>query len=799
MSLKNRFTFVVIALFVLLTFIHLLPLSLHPSRSVSETIDSLLNTWILSHVRHKSFSHPLKLFEANIFYPHPNTLTYSEHLLPQALISLPVDFIFRNPILAYNFVFLLAYFLNGYVMFLFVRHLTKSHLAGIACGIMFAFNTYNFNHISHLQLLHAWPIPLSFLFLHKYFEDGRLKNSVLFSLVFALQGLCCIYYGLFTISMLVVILPVFYLLYRKEVDFPFLAKLGLPLIFAASVLFVFSLPYLSLFRTFGFQRGLSKGADLVNYLAVNPHNVFLARFFNSLGRHEYFLSPGVAALFLAACFLLARRKLFRINTLILRWVVCVFSLINALVIVLIQWTGGFSLDLSLFRLSAHNVAKPAFTLYALGLLILLVGFLKFVFKPKEKASLGNRNVFLYAILFSWSLLLSFGSHFNFLGDSTSVLPLPFQWFYNYLPGFKGIRVPSRCAIFVIFSVVVIAGYGIKYLGERIKSKKFAVLASAALLLFLNLEYLSLPQRIRFVPIKQDIPLTYDWLKERPKEATILELPFRDPIGRDAIYMYFSIFHKKRMVNGYSGFFPPAIYYIRKMFRAFPSWASLDILRALSVDYVVLHKKMWKEIEARRVFQTLEKNFADDLQLKNKFQYSFKKPNEFSDTFGEDFIYQVVSPKEKRHEGDVIYQEIPPDFWEVTSNREIHLLPHLKDNDWETRWTSGRIKTSEDYLLIEFKEPIRVDKFALYQGEFTYDYALRIRVETSADGERWSTYHRLFSPGEFVLNLVSSPLHLVQNVNLPGEKIKFLKIVQFGNDKTFWWSAVELKIFEKAKS
>ena len=171
MSSKKKTSFWVLVLFVLLTFIHLLPLSLHPSRSVSETIDSLLNTWILSHVRHQLFSDPGNLFQANIFFPYSNTLTYSEHLLPQALLSLPVALVSRNPILAYNVVFLLAYFLNGYVMFLFVRYLTKNQLAALACGLMFAFNAYNFNHISHLQLLYAWLIPLSFLFAHKKTES----------------------------------------------------------------------------------------------------------------------------------------------------------------------------------------------------------------------------------------------------------------------------------------------------------------------------------------------------------------------------------------------------------------------------------------------------------------------------------------------------------------------------------------------------------------------------------------------------------------------------------------------------
>lgn len=794
---KRKPVICVCMLFVLLTFIHLLPLPLHPSRSVSETIDSLLNTWIISHVHSRLFSNPLELFQANIFHPHPNTLTYSEHLLPQALLALPVALILKNPILAYNVVFLLAFFLNGFIMYLFIRYLTKSELAGIACGIMFAFNTYNFNHISHLQMLYAWPIPLSFLFLHKYFGEGRLKDSVFFSLFFAVQALCSIYYGLFFISILAVMLPIFLLVYRKRVNISFLLKLAVPLGVAGSVLLAFSLPYLSLFKTFGFQRGLTKGADLIHYLAVNPHNVILARMLNSLGRHEYFLCPGLGALILAALFLWKKRSLFRISVRPLRWALYALIMVHSLVIGILLGTGGFSLDLGFFRVSAHNLAKPAFILFILSLFVLIAGLLRFIRKRDEKSPNADRHVFLYTVLFSWSLLLSMGSSFNFLGDSTSVVSLPFQWFYEHLPGFKGIRVPSRYAIFVIFSVVVLSGHGIKLMERRIRGRKYAFYAGAGLLLLLNLEYLSLPQRIRYVPVKEDIPPTYLWLKDRPGKQVIVELPFRDPIGRDAIYMYFSIYHRKRMVNGYSGFFPPAIFYIRKMFRAFPSWASMDILKALDVDFVILHRKMYKDEVGSRIIQRIEKDFSGDLKLRKKFHYTFKKPNDVSDKFGEDFVYEVISSQEEKEpEEGAEYQEIHPQLWDVTSNRGAPLLAFLRDNNWTTHWTTGREKTTGDYLLVEFREPERVDKVSLYLGRFLYDYALRMRVETSSDGERWHVYHRLFSPGEFVKNLVYKPLELVQSISLPGERIKFLKIVQVGNDKMFWWSAVELKLYKK---
>ncbi len=796
--LKNKIIFLFLLFLILLTFIHFLPLSLHPINAMPGTIDCLLNTWILSHVHHQLFSRPLQIFEANIFYPHPQTLTYSESLFPQAIFSIPIYYLSKNPILAYNFVFFLAYLLNGISMFLLVRYLTKNNVIGMACGIMFAFNAFNFNHMTHLQLLYAWPTPLAFLYLHKFFTDRRLKHSVLFSFFFAVQALCCIYYGLFFLSILALILPVCLLIYRQKMSLSVLGQLIIPLGFAGAVLIGFSLPYKSLFETFRFQRGLTKGADLVNYLAVNPNNVFLSKLLTPLGRHEYFLCPGIAALILASLFIIHKKKLFRLRVKYFRIAILGIVLLSLVMIILTKVTGGFSLDLGLFRLTAHNVAKQVSPVLIIGLLLLLIGLVRFILRPVEgELTEEHRYFFLYLSILCWALLLSFGNAMSFLGDSTSIFPLPFKWFYEHFPGFKGIRVPSRYAEFVIFSTVILAGFGMKYLRTKFDRKRFVIWGTIGLLLFLNLEYLSLPQRIRFIPIKNDIPPTYRWLEREVSDGPVVELPFHKNIGRDAVYMYFSIFHRKKMINGYSGFFPPAIFYIRKIFETFPSPASLDILNALGIKYVILHPKMYRDKKGERVVRRIREDFFTDLSLKKAFSYASGRPHFFEDELGEDFVYEVEYQKDQQRPMEEInLQEISPKAWTIESNRNQFHLSSLKDDDLSTVWSTSRTKRTGDFLVVEFDEPTRVRKASLFLGESLFDYALRIRVETSLDGKEWRTFRYSYSPGEFTKNLISSPLSLVQNIRLRGEKIRFLKIIQVGKDKNFWWSVAELKIYRK---
>ncbi|MBI4476180.1 MAG: hypothetical protein HY654_03345, partial [Acidobacteria bacterium] len=107
--------------------------------------DPLLNCWILSWVA----DHLLqalrgdvtalgRVWHANIFYPEPYALAYSEHLAAQAIQILPVYAVTWNPILCYNLLFLSTFILSGLGMFLLVRALTADAVAALAAGAFYA-------------------------------------------------------------------------------------------------------------------------------------------------------------------------------------------------------------------------------------------------------------------------------------------------------------------------------------------------------------------------------------------------------------------------------------------------------------------------------------------------------------------------------------------------------------------------------------------------------------------------------------------------------------------------------------
>jgi len=796
-KLDFKFRAAVIALFLLLTALQLLPLSFHPGDALSDRYDCLLNTWIISWVQFRIFSDPLKMFDANIFYPAKNTLSFSEHLFPQAMISLPLRLVSANPVLVYNFVFFFSYFLSAWAMFLLVRYLTKNTLAGLACGVMFAFNSYMMNHIAHVQLLSAGLIPLTFLYLHKFLEDQRTRNAALFSLFFSLQALACVYYGLFMISILMVGLPLAVLTSPRPVRFSRLIKPALPLSLGGAILVVFALPYLAFARTYGLDRGAQAGAELLHYLAALDGNVFL-KSLSALGRHEHWLFPGILAVFFAGLTTVKQKAVFSRPPKALRisFLALVFLGITLLAGRLIG--GAWSWRLGFATVSFSNPAKLLLYIIVPSALYVVISVFGYLWKERQPRSREAGIFVLYFTRSLWALLLSFGTKLSFLGHSTGVFPLPFHFFRNYFPGFRGVREPSRYAVFVIFALVVLAGYGIAHLSGRWRGRKSRVLLGTALILFLNLEYLSLPKGMEIIPTGGDLPPTYHWLKAQTGRTAVVELPFFPDVGDETSYMLFSIFHKNNIVNGYSGFWPP-VYELgfRGLLENFPSAECLDILRAVKIQYVILHLKMWDEATAGRRVRRIREQFRDDLRFVREFTYSFRNANDLAEFFGHDQVYEVIQKKDRPAERKAgVDREIPVSEWSVRASRNEGLEGLMRDNDLTTVWSSDIPKQDGQFLQVEFLRPTEVARVSLLLGSHTGGLAKDIHVETSADGVIWKHLDDVYHPGGFIRDLARSPQNLAQNIDLPKAMVRYLKIIQLGYDQSLLWQVAEMKIYTR---
>ncbi len=182
--------FSVVALFVVLTLALTWPLSRHPaSRVLWVGADTELFIWTIGWDAHALATHPLSIFDANIFAPLPRTLAYSEHLIGSAVFAAPVLWLTGNPVLALNVTSLLTVVLCGLGTYVLARRLGVGPAGAILAGVIFAFSPPRFYRLGQLHLTAVQWVPFGLAWLHGYFETRRRRDLWLAAGCCTLQAL----------------------------------------------------------------------------------------------------------------------------------------------------------------------------------------------------------------------------------------------------------------------------------------------------------------------------------------------------------------------------------------------------------------------------------------------------------------------------------------------------------------------------------------------------------------------------------------------------------------------------------
>jgi hypothetical protein len=151
--------------------------------------DMHMSAWALAWDVHALTTSPSRLFDANIFFPAPYSLAYSEHFLGHLPVALPVYLATRNPVLAFNVTLLACWLGSALAMYALVWRWTRSAAAAFAAGVTFA-------QLGHeLQVVGAAYLPLIPLFLDRWQERRRLGDLVVLGACLLMQTLCSYYQG----------------------------------------------------------------------------------------------------------------------------------------------------------------------------------------------------------------------------------------------------------------------------------------------------------------------------------------------------------------------------------------------------------------------------------------------------------------------------------------------------------------------------------------------------------------------------------------------------------------------------
>jgi hypothetical protein len=494
------------------------------------------------------------LYSYVIYSPYGVSLAYDTLALGNFLLALPLQLVFGLPA-AYTLATLALFAGSGYAAYLLAYDLVRDRGAAFVTGFIFAFAPYHFAHLAygHFNLIATLWLPLCALAARKYFNRPQPRSLVLLLVFLVWAALAEWYYALYTLLALAL-----YAAFRLARERAWRAALGLiPL--AALYLILLSPLWVPMLREANDWPGVFRGAeqadkfsaDLLSYVTPSSFNPLLG----SLSIDERFIG-GVA-----------ERTLF---------------------------VGFTTLTLSAIALLARNARRRDFWFW------LVLGVLGFTL------SLGP--------------VLHIGGETRLLAGGQ--ITLPYAWIQQ-LPLlsqlFAVARSVGRFGVITLLAAALLAAYGLSEVMLRVPQISPSVWVGLTCLV-LGIEFVVVP-----IPTTlTDVPPAIQALANETGEFALLDAPFDFKTGGEA--MYWQTVHHQPTLNGYvSRQLPfPAVQGTRSLRPMLllpdpsdvivaPIPPPLQVLRALNVRYVVLHKQ-WDPRATARAQRWIANNLGNPLPL-----------------------------------------------------------------------------------------------------------------------------------------------------------------------------------------
>lgn len=187
--------------------------------------------------------------------------------------------------------------------------------------------------------------------------------------------------------------------------------------------------------------------------------------------------------------------------------------------------------------------------------------------------------------------------------------------HAHVPGFGALRAPSRFAMLFFFFLALLAGLGASRIAASAPRFARPIVALALIAYLWQVRPLALPidqalpspnlaEPPSYLTPSPTLPTIYREVQGLSSDAVLLELPFGDP-WYELRYMFFAATHGRRLVNGYSGVFPPS-YLARQRVLAKPLLDPERAALALTgATHVIVHRGAWPDASGTAIAQWLE--------------------------------------------------------------------------------------------------------------------------------------------------------------------------------------------------
>ena len=579
-------TLYILAFFVVLTLVMTWPWALHMGEAINPFGDVVVQMTSLRWDAHALVTNPTGLFEAPFFFPYAHSLAFSENLLGQALTALPILLVIDNPALAANFNILLSFVLTGFFTYLLVRDLTGSTTAGLLSGIAFAFCPFRFMQMGHLHMLATEWFPFTLWALGSGLGIGKRQKAQASpageetgrEMVGARTSVRGSYIAWAAFGFVAMGLSSIYYIY-----------------FLAMAVVLYLVWWVAVEARSGAARIAWRPALLKLGIAALAVGVLLAPVFLPYIQSNRELGFS--------------RTTYEVQNWQAEW-----SFFGN--VLQSNWLYGKIIAPAMASAGGERELFPGIVATLLALLGIVWG--------------RGRGRFFYVLLGFAALVLTFGLRAR-LPLTSIEIPLPYALLYDWVPGFRALRVPVRFAVLLDFSIYVLAGYGLAQLLARLASNpgtrnlkaQLAAFGLSGLVLLEFINPLDTSNHRDVTALLRDTE-PYGWLARPENSGPVVELPMT--AGQDDVwYTFFDTRHWQPLVNGWSSFVPPGTVHIKQALDTFPDPLSLTLLQGLEVRHVVVH--LWQ--------------FPADAQSDLKTRLRKARQLVLDQQFGENYVYDLA--------------------------------------------------------------------------------------------------------------------------------------------------------------
>jgi hypothetical protein len=580
--------------FCLLTALMTWPWVTRMRDAVVDPGDPYLSAWILWWDFHQTFTDPLNLFHTNVFYPYRYTLAFSEHSYGVSMLFFPLFALGLRPLTVQAVAMFFGFVTSGYGAFRLGRTLTGSTGVAWVAGIIFAFIPYRFHLMSQVVYVFSPWIPLLFEALVLFARERSRQRAVWLGIAFFMSGLTTVSW--FTLSLVPFALSAAFLLtrYRLWRERAFWLRSGVALGLAAVALMPFMVPYYIVSKLYGFARRIedikAESAWPIHWLSAEVRN----KFWSGLGSNipegwRFRLFPGLlpVLLSLAAVLLVEpfKRRSYLKDELVTR---------NRM----LPWIDGFiflafvasvlAIGLGGTTIFNYVTSERALAALLIGVIARLCIAYPVILQMGDNPNLietlrAPRHSDTYWLGLLWVVVgfcYSLGWNFFF-----------YRILYDVLPIYRSMRVVTRGAMIAYLGLAILAGLGVKRIGEMValnwpRVRPAAIYTVACLMLLVELN--AAPLKFMRGDVFPDAVTLR--LKETPMQGGIVVLPAGAAFNHR--HMLRAADHAKPLIVGTSGFITPDEYEIETMTRnGIISAQLLDLMEKIPASYLVVQTQL----------------------------------------------------------------------------------------------------------------------------------------------------------------------------------------------------------------